>query len=175
MQQFDTASIRATTMEKVAIEAVDPDNNPREIHDVRRPISDALQTENFAMNYFELDPGEAFSPGLHRHHDQEEIFIILEGTAQFTVGSQRKTVAVSAGEAIRFEPGEFQTGVVPEDADQTVVSLAIGAPGTRHNWGADLESLVYCRECENEYPHESHPTGDGFELTCTECGNEFTV
>jgi quercetin dioxygenase-like cupin family protein len=162
-------------MEKVAIDAVDPDNNPRGIHDVRRPVSDALGTDHVAMNYFRLDPGASFSPGLHRHHDQEEVFVVLEGTAEFTVGADRETVTVEAGGVIRFEPGEFQTGSVPGDADGGVLSLAIGAPGTRHNWGPDLESLVYCRACAAEHPHESRPTGDGFRLTCTECGNEFTV
>lgn len=162
-------------MQKVAIEAVAPDNNPRDIHDERRPISAALDTEGVAMNYFRLAPGESFSPGLHRHHDQEEVFVVLEGTAEFTVGPERATVTVGGGEAIRFDPGEFQTGSVPEDADEPVGSLAIGAPGPRHNWGGELESLVYCRDCEAELPHESRPTGDGFTLTCTECDSEFTV
>ena len=162
-------------MQKVAVDAVDVDANPRGVHEERRPVSDALGTEQFSMNYFRLAPGESFSPGLHRHHDQEEVFYIVTGTATFTVGRERETVTVTAGEAIRFAPGEFQTGYVPEDAEEEVVGLALGAPGTRHNWGADLESLAHCRACEAEHPHESHPTGDGFELTCVECGNTFTV
>jgi uncharacterized cupin superfamily protein len=162
-------------MRKVAVQNIQPDRNPREIHDIRRPVSEALETDHFAMNYFRLDPGESFSPGLHRHHDQEEVFVIIEGTAEFTVSPDRKRVTVRSGEAIRFAPGEFQPGSVPEDTDEQVVGLAIGAPGTSHNWGVDLESLVYCRVCEAEHPHESRPIDDGFLLTCTECGNEFTV
>ncbi|MFT4881584.1 MAG: mannose-6-phosphate isomerase-like protein (cupin superfamily) [Salinirussus sp.] len=164
-------------MERVSVDEVGSNPNPRGIHDVRRPISEAVGAEHLAINYFRLEPGEAFSPGLHRHHDQEEVFYIVSGRAEFTVGTQRDVVTVGAGEAIRFAPGEFQTGHVPEDADEEVVSLAIGAPGGKHNWGEDLESLAHCRACETELPHESTPTGDGdgFRLTCTECGTAFTV
>jgi len=162
-------------MKRVRIGDVPEDPNPRDIHDIRRPVSDALGTEHVAINYFELDPGESFSPGLHAHHDQEEVFYVVSGTATFVVGPGREAVTVEGGELIRFAPGEFQTGGVPEEADEPVVSLAIGAPGTRHNWGGDLESWVYCRNCEEEHPHETRPTGDGFALTCVACGAAFTV
>lgn len=164
-------------MEKTVIDEVPSEPNLRDIHEIRRPVSDALGTENVAMNFFELTPGELFSPGLHAHHDQEEIFYVVAGRAEFTVGRERETVTVEEGEMIRFAPGEFQTGYVPESADEHVAALAIGAPGTRHSWGEDLVSLVYCRECEAEHPHESRPADDrtGFELTCTVCKNEFVV
>mgnify|MGYP002760945132 FL=1 len=66
-------------MRKVVIDEVDTELHPQEIHSVRRPVSDALDTEHFAMNYFELEPGEAFSGGLHTHHDQEEVFYVQSG------------------------------------------------------------------------------------------------
>lgn len=169
------AGVLVGRVRKVTITDVEPDNNPREIHEERRPVSDALGAEHVAVNYFRLDPGEEFSPGLHAHRDQEEVFYIQSGTATFVCGADRETVTVDAGEMIRFAPGEFQTGQVPEDAEEEVIALAIGAPGPRHNWGEDLESLVYCRTCEAERPHESRPTGDGFALTYKECGTRFTV
>ena len=97
-------------MDKVAIDDVRSEINPMEVHDVRKPVSKVLGTEHFAMNYFELAPGDSFSGGLHTHHDQEEVFYVESGTAEFEVGRDRETVTVEAGELIRFEPGEFQTG-----------------------------------------------------------------
>lgn len=162
-------------MKKVAIENVDNQPNPLQVHEVRKPVSYVLGTEHFAMNYFELRPGESFSGGLHTHRDQEEVFYVESGTAEFEVGTDGETVTVDAGELIRFEPGEFQTGYVPDDADDDVVGWAFGAPGAQHDW-SDLESMVYCRECDEDIPHQTRINDEGrFEFTCTECETTFSV
>jgi len=161
-------------MEKVAIDEVENDVHPMGIHDVRKPVSSALGTEHVAMNYFELGPGDAFSGGLHTHHDQEEIFYVESGTAEFEVGREGETVTVGAGELIRFAPGEYQTGGVPEDADEPVVGWAMGAPGARHDRD-EIDSVVYCRTCEAERVHGTEPTAEGFRLTCEECGTTFEI
>lgn len=162
-------------MEKVSIDDVRNEVNPLQVHDVRRPVSDALGTESFAMNYFELAPGDSFSGGLHTHHDQEEVFYIEEGTAVFEVGKERETVTVEAGELIRFEPGEFQMGYAKEAEGNEVVGWALGAPGSTHDW-EELESMIPCQECGEELPHATTINAEGrFEFTCTECGNEFTM
>jgi quercetin dioxygenase-like cupin family protein len=162
-------------MEKVDVDEVRNEVNPMQVHEVRRPVSDALGTDHFAMNYFELEPGDSFSGGLHTHHDQEEVFYIEEGTALFDVGENRETVTVEAGEVIRFEPGEFQMGYAKEEAGNRVVGWALGAPGATHDWD-ELESMIHCRECEEELPHGTTLTEEGrFQFTCTECGNTFTL
>jgi quercetin dioxygenase-like cupin family protein len=159
-------------MRKVAIDEVETQNNPLGVHSVRKPVSAALGTTDFAMNYFELEPGESFSGGVHTHHDQEEVFYVEEGTATFLVGQEREEVTVAAGELIRFEPGEFQTGV--NHAEEPVVGWALGAPKSRHDWD-ELESLVNCRECGEELPHATRISEEGrFEFTCTQCGNSFS-
>jgi mannose-6-phosphate isomerase-like protein (cupin superfamily) len=160
-------------MEKVAIEDVEVQNSPLGVHSVRKPVSAALGTEHFAMNYFELAPGESFSGGLHTHHDQEEVFYVESGRCTFTVGLERETVAVDAGELIRFGPGEFQMGV--NDGEEPVVGWALGAPGSRHDWD-EIESVVDCRKCGEETPHGLELTDEGrFRLTCTVCETSFTV
>lgn len=160
-------------MERVAIDDVDVQKNPLEVHSVRKPVSRVLGTEHVAMNYFELEPGESFSGGLHTHHDQEEIFYVMEGTATFLVGLDRDEVEVDAGELIRFEPGEFQTGV--NQGDERVVGWAVGAPGAGHDWD-ELDSVVDCRECGEETPHATTLTDEGrFSFTCNQCGNSFTL
>ncbi|WP_226006595.1 cupin domain-containing protein [Natrinema salinisoli] len=158
-------------MEKVAIDDVDIEINPMEVHSVRRPISDALGFTDFAMNYFELEPEESFSGGMHTHHDQEEVFYIQEGTATFD--TEDGEVVVDEGEVIRFEPGDFQTGY--NDSDERVIGFAFGAPKSKHDWD-QLESMVYCQECEEEIGHDLALTDEGaFRLTCTGCENAFTL
>jgi hypothetical protein len=50
-------------MRKVAIDDVEVERSPLGVHSVRKPVSEALGTDHFAMNYFELEPGESFSGG----------------------------------------------------------------------------------------------------------------
>jgi len=154
-------------MEKVAIEEVDLELNPLKVHSVRKPVSRALDAEHFAMNYFELEPGESFSGGLHAHDDQEEVFYVEDGEATFEVGVDREPVVVEARELIRFPPGEFQTGY--NSGDDRTIGWALGAPGARHDWD-QLQSRVYCPECEEETTQDTALVDGQFELTCTECG-----
>lgn len=158
-------------MEKVAIDDVDIQNSPLGVHSERRPVSAALGTTSFAMNFFRLDPGESFSGGLHTHHDQEEVFYVETGTATFEVSRDREEVEVDAGELIRFAPGEFQAGW--NRGDEQVVGWAIGAPDAKHDWDG-IESIIHCRDCDTETAHGLELTDDGqFRLTCTECGSSF--
>ena len=122
-------------MEKVEINEVRNEVNPMEVHEVRRPVSDALGTDHFAMNYFELEPGESFSGGLHAHHDQEEVFYVQSGEATFDIADQpdssaTESVTVGADEVIRFFPGSSRRG--NNDPDDDVAGFAFGAPSDRH-------------------------------------------
>lgn len=160
-------------MEKVAIDDVGVQNSPLGVHSERRPVSSALGTDDFAMNFFRLQPGESFSGGLHTHHDQEEVFYVEEGTATFEVGADREEIVVEAGELIRFSAGEFQTGL--NRGDDELVGWALGAPKSRHDW-EDIESLIPCRDCEEETGHGLSVTDGGdFRMTCTECDNSFVM
>ncbi|MFC6732835.1 MULTISPECIES: cupin domain-containing protein [unclassified Haladaptatus] len=162
-------------MKKVAIDEVNVVTNPMNVHSIRRPVSRALGTEEFAMNYFELETGESFSGGLHTHYDQEEVFYVQSGTATFEtkIDGERDTVTVDAGEAIRFAPGEFQQGLNGED--EPVVGFAFGAPGATHDWD-EIESITYCRDCEEETPHGLDLTEKGgFKMDCKECDMTFTI
>jgi uncharacterized cupin superfamily protein len=159
-------------MEKVTVDAVGSRPNPMNVHDVRLPLSRALDAEHVAVVEYELAPGDQFAGGMHAHHDQEEIFHVLEGTATFEVGADREAVTVDAGELVRFPPGEFQSGHNRSDGD--VRALVIGAPGSRHDWAA-LESLAPCADCGEETRHDVHPPDDEgvMQLVCTECGAEM--
>jgi len=55
---------------------------------------------NVCLIFVDLEPGDG--PRLHRH-PYEEIFIVLEGQAKFTVGSD--TVEAHAGQVLIVQPG----------------------------------------------------------------------
>lgn len=153
-------------MERITIAAV-PELETNPATSRRRPIGDALGTTDVSVNYYELDPGDSFSGGLHAHHDQEELFVILDGTATFEVGPDRRRTEVASGEAIRFAPGEYQEG--KNDGEDRVVALALGAPrGTE-----DIDSYIQCRTCERETIHTFDVENQTAIHTCQACGNEL--
>lgn len=166
-------------MRKVAIEDVDLQLSPLGVHSVRKPVSDALGTEHFAMNYLELEPGESFSGGLHAHHDQEELFYVQSGTVTFDVADKpdsdaTRSVDVEAGEVVRFPPGQYQEGYNDAERDERVVAFAFGAPASKHDWES-LESVLHCSECGEETGHGTSLTREGaFAFECLECGAELS-
>jgi mannose-6-phosphate isomerase-like protein (cupin superfamily) len=107
-------------MEKVTIDDVEPSAFGSDID--RRGLSDPLGTTDFAINRYRLDPGERFSGSLHAHMDQEEVFVVVEGEATFETLDGEETI--SDGEAIRFTPGEFQSG--KNDADEPLALAEAG-------------------------------------------------
>lgn len=168
-------------MEKATISELSHVEHPMGINSVRRSITDALDAESVAITYYELEPGEAFSAGLHTHYDQEELFYVMSGTATFHVGKERETreaVTIDSGELIRFGPGEFQTG--GNESDEPVVALAISAPGPRHDW-AECDVLIECEECGDETHQRCTPVGGtkweteriDLEVICERCGTSI--
>jgi len=107
-------------------------------------------------------PGEALPAGLHAHGDQEEVFLVREGRALFeTLAGQ---VPVETGEAIRFEPGEFQSGrSAGEDA---LVLLAVGAPRDSE----DIRLPASCPDCGTEEVRLE--TDGGVRFVCPGCAAE---
>ncbi|MFB6235391.1 MAG: cupin domain-containing protein [Halopenitus sp.] len=146
-------------MRKVAIDDVDPDPYDAELHADRRDLTDQLNASNVAISRYVLEPGERFSGSLHTHMDQEEVFLVLEGTATFETtavdgaGEDAVDVAVAAGEAIRFAPGEFQSG--RNAGEEPVVAIALGAP-------RDSDVVRISRI----------PVLDDHDVSCPECGRD---
>lgn len=138
---------------------------------VRKGLADPLGLEEFAMNYYELDPGDAFSGGLHTHEDQAEAFYVLEGTATFETmpgpNAESEQITVGAGQAVRFDPGEYQQG--RNDGDEPVRALAFGEPRESE----DVRVPMACRECGEADALRFVMGEDGAVLRCPACGNEF--
>jgi uncharacterized cupin superfamily protein len=133
---------------------------------VIRPLTDALGLSDFAMNYYELEPGESFAYGFHAHEKQEEVFYVQAGTVTFE--TVEGDVEVGAGELIRFGPGEYQQGV--NRGDERVVALAMGAPQD----AGETEILRECEDCGERTPHrlELAEGKDAIVTICEQCGAE---
>ncbi len=148
-------------MERVSADEVDPtvlgDGT------VRRGLSAPLGATHLAVNRYRVPPGGGFPGGVHAHADQEEVFVVVEGTATFeTVAGE---VTVGEGEAVRFAPGEFQSGRNRSDVD--LVAVALGAPRDSE----DVRVPMACPECDaGEMRVEAGAAGAVF--VCPACDAE---
>lgn len=142
---------------------------PNRPSEVAVNLTEALETADVGLRYYELEPGELIGRTYHKHDDQEEIFFVTEGTITFQVGDRSgptDEVDVSAGEIIRFAPGDYQRGTNQSDTRAAV--LGIGAPK-----GMSLDHVIRLRECEscNEWTRQAIETIDGVGVaSCEQCG-----
>jgi uncharacterized cupin superfamily protein len=158
-------------MEKASVEDIEPATFGTDAD--RRGLSDPLNTSDVAINRYTLEPGQRLA-GLHTHVDQEEVFIVVEGETTFETFAPEDGVggeiAVGAGEAIRFAPGEFQSG--KNDSDGEVEIIALGAPRGTEDWRVP----VACPECGHD---DTRPTvaedGEMPVLVCPDCEEQSEV
>lgn len=123
----------------------------------------ALDATGVALNRYRIAPGDGFPGGLHAHADQAELFVVLDGEATFETLSG--TVTVGAGEAVRFAPGEFQSGYNAGETD--LVALVLGAPRESD----DVRIPFACPDCAaTELRVVTTEGGVAFE--CPECDAE---
>jgi uncharacterized cupin superfamily protein len=157
-------------MERVAADDLDPAASAGGA--VRVALSDALGTTDVAINRYRPAPGERIS-GLHAHGDQEEVFLVVEGAVTFETydveTESADAVTVEPGEAIRFGPGEYQTGRNAGDAP--AACYALGAPRDSE----DVRVPLSCPDCGHD--HLEPTLGDDHEpvLACPDCGAETPV
>ena len=133
---------------------------------VLRPLTDALNATDVALNYYKLAPGDSFAYGYHAHAEQEEIFVVQQGVVTFE--TEAGDIDVEGGEVIRFGPGEFQQGT--NRGDERVVALALGAP--QETGGSEIRRE--CAACGERTPTTVERVDDGQSTItrCLECGEE---
>lgn len=148
-------------MEHVTIDDLGDDANRDGIE--RRRLSAALDAEHVAINHYRIPPGEGLPAGLHAHMDQEEMFLVLDGVATFETMAGEQSVA--AGEAIRFAPGEFQSGRNGGAGD--LVVLALGAPPDSE----DVRLPVVCPDCGHQNLRLDIDES-GITFVCPQCDSE---
>lgn len=157
-------------MERAAIDQI-PTQGPGG-NTSRRVLSDPLDTADVAITHYYLDPGERLSGGLHAHLDQEEAFYVISGTLTFDSREEpleeTKTVEVGPDEAVRFAPGEYQTGY--NDGDESVEVLGFGAP----KGSGEVRVPGPCGDCGAETLKLDFGTGQN-SMVCLDCGAETDV
>ena len=99
---------------------------PTHVNELVLDRSESTVTEVFIVV---LEPGEA--PPLHIHPDTEQVFYILEGTAELSIGSETaQTFRVKPGDVVRIPPDTWHS--IANDGCVPVRYLSIDAfPGAR--------------------------------------------
>ncbi|MFB6255839.1 MAG: cupin domain-containing protein [Haloplanus sp.] len=107
----------------VDTDAVEPDpDRPC----TRRSLSERGGLTNMAINRYTADPGEELPLAYHYHDDQEEAFYVLSGTLH--VKTPEGTLQAGPDTLLTVEPDSPQFAYNPENADESVDVIAIGAP-----------------------------------------------
>jgi len=75
------------------------------------------------INWARMPAGREFAA--HYHEDMQEVFIILRGEAELTVGDD--TVTLRAGDAVRIDPREAHQMANATDDDCDYLALGITA------------------------------------------------
>ncbi|ELY55050.1 cupin domain-containing protein [Natronolimnohabitans innermongolicus] len=107
---------------------VDPDeleaveNRPCDL----RRLSDAAGLEHVAINRFRAEPGEQLPLAYHYHEQQEEAFVVTAGTLH--VETPDGEFEVGEGELFAAQPESAHRAYNPDDADETLEVIAVGAP-----------------------------------------------
>lgn len=148
-------------MDNIRIADVDPEIDSAT---VKRPLTEAINATDVAINYYELAPGDSFAFGYHMHENQEEIFVIQQGQATFE--TENGNITVGSGELVRFAPGEYQQG--KNHGDERVIALAIGAPQETGN----SEVFRECEHCDERTQNTIETSDDGHAKVtrCLNCG-----
>ncbi|MFD1565306.1 cupin domain-containing protein [Haloarchaeobius amylolyticus] len=98
------------------------DNRPCDL----RRLSDAAGMDAIAINRFDAAPGEQLPLAYHSHETQEEAFVVLSGTLH--VETPEKEFTVPEESMFAAEPEAPHRAYNPDDADEPVSVIAIGAP-----------------------------------------------
>ncbi|MFB6117200.1 cupin domain-containing protein [Halosegnis sp.] len=150
-------------MERVRIDDVDNALQPAA---VMRQLTEPLSCTDLAVNYYELAPGDSFAFACHAHEVQEEVFVVLAGTATWETADG--SVEVGPGEAIRFGTDEFQRGW--NRGDERVRALALGAPLAY----GDQPKYADCPHCggRQTVTFDALDDTEAVRTVCESCGGE---
>jgi uncharacterized cupin superfamily protein len=98
------------------------------------------------INLIRLQPGQRGR--IHRHHRQEEIYVVLEGTLTLLVEQELHEIA--HGQAVRVAPAQRRQLV--NTSSERLVLLALGADGEHP--GRDGEAFESWDEAQGHPPQE---------------------
>jgi quercetin dioxygenase-like cupin family protein len=113
----------------------------------------ALGVESFGINQMTLLPGQRGR--IHRHTEQEEVYVVLRGTLTLLVEGAPATLGT--GEVVRVPPSVRRQ--LANDSDEPCVLLALGGAGT--HIGRDGEAFESWDATEGRAPRDLPLPDDG--------------
>lgn len=96
-----------------------------------------IQADNFSMGYVTLEPNGGQVPW--HNQEQEEIYFIVEGTAEMCLGEERSVV--NGGQAVYIPPGVFHQVTNIGDGPCRMM-YCYGPAGDVAHWRQELEGTL---------------------------------
>ena len=85
-------------------------------------LAKQLESNHLGARLWRLKPGQASTK--HRHLDQEELYLVLEGTGKIRVGDE--LLELEVGDTLLVDPPDVRQ--VFNDTDADALWLVVGAP-----------------------------------------------
>jgi len=126
----------------VAFTKLDPDGEDR-----FQRLRQELRVSTFGLNLLRLRPGERSR--IHRHEQQEEVYLVLEGTLTLAIEGEARELR--RGELARVAPDVRRQLV--NDGDELLLLIALG--GAKEHFGRDGRAYFSWEE-----EGEGHPPAD---------------
>ena len=125
----------------VSYAALDPDTEERFL-----PLRRMLGVTSFGLNQIVLRPGQRGR--IHRHRDQEEVYLVLSGTLTLVI--EREPKELGQGELARVAPDVRR--FIANRGEDDVVLIALG--GATEHVGRDGEAFEAWDQAEGRPPQE---------------------
>ena len=134
----------------------------REFSEEKLVKKQPLKTDKVVYNAFFLKPFQILP--FHRHPATDEVFHIIEGQGEFTVGSEQKIV--SAGATV-YGPAATFHGII-NSGQKELVMISVQAPKPVKTEFKE-NATVICPVCKQELIVKDNADA-GDEMTCARCG-----
>ena len=116
-----------------------------------------IQAENFCSGYVVLEPRGGQVPW--HNQDQEEVYFLVEGSAEMCLGDERRTLA--AGQAVYIPPTVFHQLTNVGDVPAVMIYI-YGPAGDVAHWRQELAGTL------PRAGIEAPPLPEGAQPQCTE-------
>lgn len=112
-----------------------------------------IQAQAFSMGHVTLEPNGGQVPW--HNQDQEEVYFIIEGTAEMCLGTERR--ALTSGQAVYIPPGVFHQ-ITNLGSEPMRMIYCYGPAGDVAHWKQELEGTLPRAGAEAPpLPHGAHP------------------
>jgi mannose-6-phosphate isomerase-like protein (cupin superfamily) len=101
-------------------------------------LAKQLEATKLTARLWRLEPGQAST--WHRHHDEEELYVVLEGEGRMRVDDD--TLSLGIGDTVLVDPGSMRQ--VFNDGEAEALWLIVGTPpGPASTLEMDEETLAF--------------------------------